>query len=208
MKNEPWVRFGIFMRPKISENPADSRKRRPPSVTLLTASTSQTLTTGAPWSALQRRVVARVHRLSQEPLLVVGPELAHVGVGLDRGVDELIALALAAPDVEGAHHVPQVVEAERPPRGIGQRHRPKRPVERLAVLGLAARLLERRLRHLAVDVEAGRVEARDVAVLLDHTVDQALVGRRVEVAGVGRARDHAYRLVPEALHQRVVARRP
>src|SRR5437867_7990050 len=43
MKNEPWVRFGIFINPKISENPADSRKRRPPSVMLLTASTSQRL---------------------------------------------------------------------------------------------------------------------------------------------------------------------
>jgi hypothetical protein len=39
MKNEPCVRFGIFINPKISEKPADRRKRRPPSVTLLTAST-------------------------------------------------------------------------------------------------------------------------------------------------------------------------
>jgi len=41
MKNEPWVRFGIFMSPKISENPEESRKRRPPSVTLLTVRTTQ-----------------------------------------------------------------------------------------------------------------------------------------------------------------------
>ena len=47
MKKEPWVRFGIRMSPKISENPADSRKSRPPSVTLLTASTSQRLTSGS-----------------------------------------------------------------------------------------------------------------------------------------------------------------
>jgi hypothetical protein len=47
MKKEPWVRFGILMRPKISEKPADRRKRRPPSVTLLTASTSQRPTAGA-----------------------------------------------------------------------------------------------------------------------------------------------------------------
>ena len=43
MKNEPCVRFGIRMSPKMSEKPADSRNSRPPSVTLLTASTSQRL---------------------------------------------------------------------------------------------------------------------------------------------------------------------
>src|ERR1051326_1974342 len=104
MKNEPWVRFGIFMSPKISENPADSRKRRPPSVTLLTASSSHRLTPGGSSSALQRRIVPRVHRLREEPLLVVRPELAHLRIGLDRRVDELVALPLAAPDVVAAHH--------------------------------------------------------------------------------------------------------
>ena len=44
MKNEPWVKFGIFMSPKTKENPADNRNNRPPSVTLLTASTTQTFT--------------------------------------------------------------------------------------------------------------------------------------------------------------------
>src|SRR5207248_11623990 len=97
MKNEPCVRFGIFMSPKISEKPADNRKSRPPSVMLLTARTSHrsTAPAGRP-SALQRRIVARVHRLGEEPLLVVRPELAHVRVHLQRRVDELVALALAA----------------------------------------------------------------------------------------------------------------
>ena len=46
MKNEPCVRFGIRISPKISENPADSRKRRPPSVMLLTVRSSHRLTRG------------------------------------------------------------------------------------------------------------------------------------------------------------------
>ena len=71
-------------------------------------------------SALQRRIVARVDRLRQEPLLVVGPELADVRVGLDRRVDELAVLALAAADVEVADDVAEMVEVERPARRVGE----------------------------------------------------------------------------------------
>src|SRR5271169_124837 len=41
MNIEPCVKLGIRISPKISENPADSRNRRPPNVTLLTVSSSQ-----------------------------------------------------------------------------------------------------------------------------------------------------------------------
>src|SRR5262245_8709144 len=111
MKKDPCVRLGIRMSPKISEKPADRRNRRPPSVTLLIASTSHRFIARggarrapidrragarrpAPGgtSALHRWIVSRVHRLRQEPLLVVGPELADLGIGLDRRVDELVAL--------------------------------------------------------------------------------------------------------------------
>src|SRR5215471_7439929 len=99
MKKDPCVRLGIRMSPKISEKPADSRNRRPPSVMLLIASTShrfmkpQTRCWSMPaeglargpseTSALQRRIIPRVDGLREKPLLVVGPELAHVLVGLD-----------------------------------------------------------------------------------------------------------------------------
>ena len=46
MNIEPCVRFGIRIRPKISENPADSRNSRPPSVTLLIDRISQRFTAG------------------------------------------------------------------------------------------------------------------------------------------------------------------
>src|SRR5258708_4631718 len=153
MKNEPCVRFGIRMRPKISENPAESRKSRPPSVMLLTASTATRFrSTDASFptgrsrgsaSALQRRIVARVDRLREEPLLVVRPELAHVRIRLDRRIDELVALALAAPDVEGPDDVAQVVEVERTARRVRERHGAQRLDKGVAVLRLAGRLLER-----------------------------------------------------------------
>src|SRR5262245_7803291 len=228
MKNEPWVRFGIFMSPKISENPADSRKRRPPSVMLLTASTTQRFMRCrfARWlgrrnrcpgggqegaaeapSRFQRRKVARVDGLRQEPLLVIRPELADLRIGLDRGVDELVALLLALADEEAPDHVAEVVEREGPARRVGERDATERPDEGLAVVGLAARLLESRLGDQAVDVQAGGIDPGNVAVVLHHAVDEPLVRRRVEVARVGRARDHADGLVAERLHQRLVAGR-
>src|SRR5262245_58090467 len=84
-------------------------------------------------SALQRRIVARVDRLREEPLLVIGPELADVLVCLDRRVDELVTLLLAPPDVEAADDVAEVVEAERAARRVGERHRPQRLDQRLLV---------------------------------------------------------------------------
>src|SRR5262249_21975215 len=47
MNSEPCVRLGIRISPKISENPAESRNNRPPSVMLLTASTSMRFIAGA-----------------------------------------------------------------------------------------------------------------------------------------------------------------
>src|SRR5882724_12827197 len=141
MKKGPWVRFGIFINPKISENPADRRNSRPPSVMLLTASSSQRLTLGGLRSAFQRRVIARVHRLRQEPLLVVRPELADLGIGLDGGVHEPVALPLAPPDVEGAHDVAEPVEGEGAARRVGEGDAAHGLVEGLPVVRLATRLL-------------------------------------------------------------------
>src|SRR5262245_28391412 len=171
MKNEPCVRLGIFMRPKMSEKPADRRNSNPPSVMLFTASTNhkfmpdrfeRRLCRRNPYrgggregaaealSRFQRWVVARVHGLRQEPLLVVRPELAHLRIRLDRGVDELAALLLAAADVEVPDDVAEVVEEKRPARSIDEGDRAQRVVEGLAVVGLTARLLQRRLGHQAV----------------------------------------------------------
>src|SRR5215813_1593230 len=44
MKNEPCIRLGMRIKPKISEKPADSRNNRPPSAKLLIVSVGQALT--------------------------------------------------------------------------------------------------------------------------------------------------------------------
>src|ERR1700733_663313 len=132
MNIEPCVRFGIRIRPKISENPADNRKSRPPNVTLLTASIPHKLTSGVPGGArrprpnplpgcgrgtgrgprsrLQRRIVARIGRLREILRLVVRPELAHILVGLLRDVGELVALLDDLADIHGADGVAEIVE--------------------------------------------------------------------------------------------------
>src|SRR5215510_128061 len=43
MKNEPCIRLGMRISPKIREKPADSRNSRPPSAMLFTARRTQTL---------------------------------------------------------------------------------------------------------------------------------------------------------------------
>src|SRR5712692_11273116 len=214
MKNEPCVRLGIFIRPKISEKPAERRKRRPPSVMLLTVSTSQRLMSRRPLapvkgprSALQRGIVARVHGLREKPLLVIRPELAHLRIGLDRRIDELVALPLAPPDVQAHDDVTEVVERERPARRVREGHRAQRFVERFPVVRLPARLLERRFRDHPGDVETGGVGARDVAVVAHHPVDESLVARRIEIVRIEVARDHPERLVAEGLQERIVAGR-
>src|ERR1043166_3236118 len=108
MNSEPCVRFGMRISPKISEKPAERRNSRPPKATALTDSTYQFIAVVFPaalnegrWLLRQRpsgcgvplrlewRVVARIDRLRQELLLVVGPELADVVIGLHGLVPEL-----------------------------------------------------------------------------------------------------------------------
>src|SRR6478735_4070771 len=105
MKNAPCVRFASLIRPKISENPDESRNNRPPSDRLLRpwmiqncivcrscpegcarrclATKSELL-----FQVLCRRVVARVDRILQECSLVIGPELGDIRVGFDDGIDQ------------------------------------------------------------------------------------------------------------------------
>src|SRR5580698_9256192 len=118
MNIEPCVRLGIRISPKIRENPADNRNRRPPNVTLLTVSSSQnvihaalrypaaisfrspdcspgfaSLNPGYVISALgQRRIIARIDRMREEVLLRPGPELTHVLVSFDGLVPEFEAV--------------------------------------------------------------------------------------------------------------------
>src|SRR5882672_1626836 len=105
MKNDPCIRLGMRISPKMRENPADSRNSRPPKAMLFTARVSQRVIYGAlresrpgggsphpdPLPAragrgrrnrrsrleiLCRWIIAGIDRVGQECLLVIGPELA------------------------------------------------------------------------------------------------------------------------------------
>src|SRR5262249_50724442 len=67
---------------------------------------------------LCRRVVARIDRILQEFVLVVGPELADVGIGLDHRVDVAAILLLDLAYVDVADHVAELVEAHRSAQGV------------------------------------------------------------------------------------------
>src|SRR6185437_15394155 len=139
MNIEPWVRFGMRISPKIKVKPADSRNSSPPSVTLLTERISQRFTgRAAGASGFQRRVVPRIDRLGEEPLLVIGPELAHVGIGLDRELGQFAVLLHQAADVDIPHHITEMIEVERPARRVAQRHRAQRLDQCFLVVRLAA----------------------------------------------------------------------
>src|SRR3974377_1961298 len=122
MNIEPCVRLGIRISPKIRENPADSRNKRPPNVTLLTVSSSQNVITAAlplcARSALgQWRIVARINRMREILLFRPRPELTDVFIGLDCFVPELQpifgTLGANAPNVESPDHVAEVIEFQR-----------------------------------------------------------------------------------------------
>src|SRR6516225_11516289 len=142
MNIEPCVRLGIRISPKIRENPADSRNKRPPNVTLLTVSSSQNVITAAPplcaRSALgQWRIIARIDRMREILLFGPGPELTDVLIGCDGLVPELEpifgTLGVDPPDVESPNHVAEVIEFQRSARRIGQIHRLQRGHEFILV---------------------------------------------------------------------------
>src|SRR5207237_2383863 len=129
-----------------------------------------------------RRPVARIARLLQELFRVVGPELAHVRIGIDIRIDEPTVLLLHFADVDVADDVAVLVERDR----SAQRLHPyaaQRLDEGLLVLHLALERLERRVEYFPVEVGARRVLARIVAVLRAMGSYEAVVDRVAELRG-------------------------
>src|SRR5689334_8662952 len=112
------------IRPKISEKPAASRNSSPPSARLFSVWMIQYCTKKGPdarprvpfllrLEILRRRPVARVDRILEEVPLLVGPELAHVQVGVDDAVHQPALLALDLADVHVPDDVAEVIEVHR-----------------------------------------------------------------------------------------------
>src|SRR4029079_3268777 len=111
----------------------------------------------SPVSALERRVVARVDRLLEELLLVLGPELADVFVGLD-GLVPILETVFGAflaklADVEVSDHVAEVIEFDGATWRVGQLDRAHRGHQLGLVAGVTAERFEAGFDNLAVDIE-------------------------------------------------------
>src|SRR5262249_19431767 len=108
---------------------------------------------------LCRRGVARIERVLQELLLLLGPEMAGVRIGLDHRVDVSLVLLLDLADIDVANHVAEFVEPHRAAQGVRHLRLPERLYERVFVLGLAADRLERVVEHLAAEIGLGGIDA-------------------------------------------------
>src|ERR1700745_1371810 len=214
MNIEPCVRLGMRNSQKIKENPPDSRNKRPPNVTLLTVSSSQNVITAAlplcARSALgQWRIIARIDRMREIFLFRPCPELTDILIGFDGFVPELEpifgAFGANAPNIESPDHVAEVVEFQWAARRIGQTDRPQRAYELLLVARVAACRFQGGIDHLAVDVEQACVLARNRIKILEHAIDEALVGVDLEIERIGNAAHQPNGLFAEALAERVVA---
>src|SRR6266508_5498270 len=244
MKNAPCARFGIRIRPKISENPDDNRNSRPPKATLLSvwmiqnchcidvrfpptgclldqasrffslppfgegrggaepipacslplparnaAKLAQAAKAGLRCAlifALRleitcRRVVARIDGILQELVLLISPELAHVGIGLDDRVDVSAALLLDLADVGVSDHVAQFIEAHRAADRVRSLRLFQRLHESRLVLDLAADRLDRRFQHFTAEVGFGGIDAGVDLVVAAYSLDEFLVAREVEL---------------------------
>src|SRR6185437_11351228 len=112
------------------------------------------------------RIVAREHRLFEELLRIVVPELADVGIALDRHVRELAVPFLDPTDIDREDQIAIFVELDRSARRFAQRYGTDRLDQRIAIVNLAAGRLECGFENLAVDVERRRIESdRDIGAV-------------------------------------------
>src|SRR5579875_75248 len=178
MKNEPCIRFGMRIKPKISERPQASKNKRPPIAILLIVRTSHRFIFRLAVLSEDRRIrVARIGRRCEILLRIEGPKLADVGISFDDRVDEFTVHPIDAPDEDVSYDVAVFVEVKRPPGRIRERDRTQRLDERGLVVDSASRLLQRLLDAHSVDVIGRGVESRDVVVRALHRSHEAFVAR-------------------------------
>src|SRR3974390_2019624 len=214
MNIEPCVRLGMRISPKMRENPADSRNNRPPNVTLWTVSSSQNVITAAlplrARSALgQWRIIARIDWVREILLFRPCPELTDILIGFDGFVPEFESIFGAfganTPNVESSDHIAEVIEFQRAARGIGQTDRLQGGHELVLVAPIAARRLQCGIDDLTVHVEKPGILARNHVKILEHAIDEAVIGVNLEIKRVGNAAHEPNGLFAVTPKQSVVA---
>src|SRR6266496_275067 len=184
---EPCVRFAMRINPKMSEKPAASRNSRPPRAKLFNVWMIQYCTKKAgpvfpapsSLSGLEvfcRWPVTRIHRVLQEFLRLIGPELADVRVSMNHPVHQPPILALDLADVDTSDHVSVFVERNGPPGGVDL-DAAHRLHEGLLVLDFPFDGVQGRLQHRGFDVRSGRVETRVVGPVEAEIRGEFLVDR-------------------------------
>src|SRR6266545_6452546 len=153
---------------------------------------------------LRRRVVARIDRVLQELVLFIGPELAHIGIGLDHRVDIAPVLLLDLADIDVADDVAELVEPHRAAQGVRHFRLSQCLHERFFVFGLAVDRLERVLEHLAAEIGLRGIDARVDFVVAADRFDELLVDREIELGRIPIAGNGAERILAHLLQQRFV----
>src|SRR5262249_40151830 len=186
MKTAPCARFGMRIRPKISEKPEDRRNSRPPKATLLRVWISQNCIGSASWISprydtildvapifveswcrmaslfkiARGRIVAGINWVLKKRLGVVGPELTDIRIGAHDVIHELPALAHHFANVDVPHDVPISVERHGSTHRIWHLNGPQRRHEGVLVLNSAAHGLDRGFQHSPVGVSGCCIKSR------------------------------------------------
>src|SRR3954463_9582072 len=205
MKKAPWARFATRMRPKMSENPEESRKSSPPSARPFSDWMRKKRTgTGLLLQVLRLREGAGVRRALEELLRLVLPELAHVRVGLDHAVDEAAVLPLDFADVDGEDGIAVLVDPDGAPEALLDVEGSQRLHEGFLVLDVSLHLLQGEIEEESGRVRAGAVVAHVLVVLLAELGDELLVLGSLDGGAVPPGGDDRGGLVAHVLQDSLV----
>ena len=126
---------------------------------------------------------------------VVGPELAHLRIGLEDGVGELSIHARHLADVDIEDRRPILVKPHGSDRSVTQAHVVHGLEESRCVVGVAPGDLERFLDDEKRRVRTGGVEAGIVLIARVDAGDEFLVVRGIEAGGVPTGAESIDRLL-------------
>src|SRR5919197_4943156 len=203
MNSAPWVRLAILISPKISEKPTARGKRIATMARLFSVWRTQYCRSGL--QIVRGREVARIDRVLEKLLRLIGPELAHVGIGVDDLVHQPSLLARDAADVDVAHHVPVLVERDRAAAGVHLDGADGLHESRF-VLDVSADRVERGLQHSGLGVGRRSVKARVVFPFFAKARGKLFVDGVVDLRRVPAGGDDAERLVAHVSEHRLVQR--